>query len=419
MGLAVKKRLFVITSWKIACGIASFSDALVSTLGDRFEIEIGVLDQFILRSAEPSMLAVGDRMIADLVARAKEFDAVSLQWEPGLLGLTERARLRRFRMLVQGIPNLAVTAHTILHSHNYSAFEATRVFVNHGLRAAIRYIGQYFISYANKTNAILRNRSMRGDFALIVHTKRDRDYYRKIIGVKNVSDHPLSLIHKQWDRKIPEAAKKYKTELYKEFGRKIFVGFFGFINEVKGIETLIDAVRLLPEKYILLIYGGMHPSVIPHGTISVPLVQRITASIQRKFRDAGGTSTDLGKRVFFRGSPDDFGFAVAIAACDVNVFPYAEVGQSASGPTSMSVELGKETVTTNNHMFREIEKYMPNSIRNFDIGNHVQLAQNIIESVNKKSNRKGGVAYNYRTQSDFYYKILSNILTQNRDLAKE
>ncbi|MBV9329965.1 MAG: hypothetical protein JOZ55_00265 [Alphaproteobacteria bacterium] len=67
-----------------------------------------------------------------------------------------------------------------------------------------------------------------------------------------------------------------------------------------------------------------------------------------------------------------------MAACDTVVFPYLEVGQSASGPIAQAVELGCRIIASRTHTFLAFAEYHPEAIEFFDIGNHLELAGRIL-----------------------------------------
>ena len=78
------------------------------------------------------------------------------------------------------------------------------------------------------------------------------------------------------------------------------------------------------------------------------------------------------------GALSDNEFLTGMAICDAVVFPYLEVGQSASGPISQALELGCRIVASRTHTFLEFAEYHRDAIELFDIGNHLELAERIL-----------------------------------------
>lgn len=78
------------------------------------------------------------------------------------------------------------------------------------------------------------------------------------------------------------------------------------------------------------------------------------------------------------GTPEDDDFLAGMAICDAVVFPYLEVGQSASGPISQALELGRRIIASRTRTFLEFAAYHPRAVEFFDIGNHLELANRIL-----------------------------------------
>jgi hypothetical protein len=104
----------------------------------------------------------------------------------------------------------------------------------------------------------------------------------------------------------------------------------------------------------------------------------LTLDIERHLTELfGAHPRDLSSRVHFMGALDDADFLAGMTICDVVVFPYLEVEQSASGPIAQAVELGCRIVASRTHTFLEFAAYHPETIEFFDIGNHLELAERI------------------------------------------
>src|SRR6185437_9555563 len=95
------------------CGIAAYTHALESYLGDVFDITVFDLDQYLLRGHHKRVRALGDKHIKEIGASLSAFDAVNLQLEFGTLGRTPSDICRRFGWLVRAAPRLSVTFHTM------------------------------------------------------------------------------------------------------------------------------------------------------------------------------------------------------------------------------------------------------------------------------------------------------------------
>lgn len=413
-------KVAIISTHKIRCGIASFADTLDTLLSSDFEIKIFPLDQFLLRHPAKRVSKLGDQSLESLLKGIEFCDIVNLQWEPGLLGGSYRSMVKRLRMIVDHLVTVRkpviITAHTVVRSDE-SGSPLSRL-SGHAL-------------YVMQTHNLLRRLDQAGLLTMVAHTPRDRDYFKYVVGLARVVDHPLSYMRKGWVASLPAEAQKYREKLDKQMGRgKTIIGTFGFLSDYKGMEVVIRAMRELPDNYLLAIFGEVHPESVKPWVSVNPYVKKLvdatgpdevelrkaasivnlgstvngsnTASITNEVRaEIYRKSKSIVDRIHFFGSPDDYEFASAIAACDVAVFPYLEIGQSASGPVSQAIELQKITVLSRTRTFLELEQYFPQMIKFFDLGNYIQLAD-IIRSAVERPHQPRQLDYNHETLKDFY-----------------
>lgn len=399
-----KKRVMIISTYKISCGIAEYTETVESLLRDHYEIEIGVLDQFLLKSTEPHLEKAGDQLIDAITEQARSVDVVNLQWEYGQLGESRRQILRRFKKILDASPSLVVTVHTVpvvpaIPPTTTLIINCLRILRRHGIFPVVQYIAGMLRHPSRELYRLLTIAARRQRLHLIVHTKRERRIFSEAIGIGNVHDHPLSIVRRGWEENLEAAAKRIRSELVTLYGERTFIGSFGFFSDYKGTLTAIEALRSLPDDYMLLLYGSVHPVSIRHGEVVSPYVEKLLNAINTS------KTPSLVNRVQFLGAPDAFEFAAAMKACDINVFPYVEVGQSASGVASLSVELGKRTVISNNLMFAELERYFPNRTEKTDVGNHIQLAQAIVRAMDGPEPGMDGLTYNNITMTALYAQV--------------
>jgi glycosyltransferase involved in cell wall biosynthesis len=212
-------------------------------------------------------------------------------------------------------------------------------------------------------------------------------------GLDCVFDHPLSFLSvRDADEVAAHAARQRFPLLDKLPDNAVLVGAFGFLNDYKGFGTAIRALYHLPKTHHLLIFGGIHPNeIVPHQSIHPYLLSLLNDAHvearpgeQRKRGSrsatgrAGSDSLDLSARLHFMGTPEDSDFLAGMAICDAVVFPYMEVGQSASGPISQALELGRRIIASRTRTFLEFATYHPDAVEFFDIGNHLELAARIL-----------------------------------------
>jgi len=114
---------------------------------------------------------------------------------------------------------------------------------------------------------------------------------------------------------------------------------------------------------------------------------------------------DLSQRIHFMGAPAEAEFVAGMAICDTVVFPYIEVGQSASGPISQALEIGCRIIASRTHTFLEFAEYHKDAVEFFDIGNYLELAERIMAPA-QFGPRAGLPEFNVQTNQATY--LLAN-----------
>ena len=103
------------------------------------------------------------------------------------------------------------------------------------------------------------------------------------------------------------------------------------------------------------------------------------------------------------GVLNDEEFLSAMAVCDAVVLPYLEVGQSASGPISMALEMGCRVIASRTTAFLQFARYHPDEVEFFDIGNFHELAQRIAAGATTARHERQ-LAYNAGTNAALYVR---------------
>jgi hypothetical protein len=195
----------------------------------------------------------------------------------------------------------------------------------------------------------------------------------------------------------------------------------------------------LPANHHLLIFGGIHPNEITarqslhpyisslfrdayigttiYDRISMPREASAPALVLGPDRNLsellGAHPRDLSGRIHFMGALDDREFLTGMAVCDAVVFPYLEVGQSASGPISQAAELGCRIIASRTHTFLEFADYNRDAIEFFDIGNHLELAERILARPQFAGSRKFP-EFNAETNKAIYLLANSHLSNTQR-----
>lgn len=380
-----KKRLAIISTFDDLCGIAGYTRRLVHNLKDDFDIEVFDLNQFFMRGKERKVSAAADRMVQEFCARAKTFDFVNIQLEHGTLASTRRDFARRFAWLAEAAPALSVTFHTVLPDRKLDIEALIEATVRLNFYRANKILETYRDTKTMNTAVYgaLKREAGRKQVNVIVHTKRDMMTMQHAIGLENVVDHPLAFFSREDATYVRDTVSRRDFPALARLPRdSVLIGVFGFLSEYKGFETVIHALKILPDTHHLLFFGGVHPNEIKQNQKVYPYVARLieaaNASVQQM--SAGSGPNALADRIHFMGAQTDDDFARAMCVCDNVVLPYLEVGQSASGPMSIALEMGARVIAARNRTFLEFSKYHPGLVEMFEIGNHLELAHKILTS---------------------------------------
>ena len=115
---------------------------------------------------------------------------------------------------------------------------------------------------------------------------------------------------------------------------EVWLMMLGFVNEYKGHLLAIKALSHLPKNYRLVIAGGRHPQ----DPSALDYWSRLLAMVDFcRVRD----------RVTFTGFiADEREYAAVLAQADAFLFPYEEVGQSASAALADVMSFSKPIVTS-------------------------------------------------------------------------
>jgi len=115
----------------------------------------------------------------------------------------------------------------------------------------------------------------------------------------------------------------------------VLLGYFGFLNETKGADTLIDALARLDERFHLAFIGGQTGASDPDNN------QTFLAGLRRRIEQAG-----LAGRVHWTGFLSPERVSTHLAAADLMVMPYRD-GVSLRRGTLMAVLAhGRPLITT-------------------------------------------------------------------------
>ena len=115
------------------------------------------------------------------------------------------------------------------------------------------------------------------------------------------------------------------------------VGYFGFMNESKGGETLVRALAQLRRQGLdvtLMLIGGQTGASDPTNVAYASFIMRLAEELQ------------ISRNIALTGYLDDHGVSEALAACDCVALPYRDGASFRRGTLMAALAHGCVTVTT-------------------------------------------------------------------------
>ncbi len=408
------KRLAIVSSYNEECGAAFYSSRLKIHLeAAGHSVTIKRLPVSLLRVHTPRSIRLkGDAEIRRIAGELGEFDAVLLQFEPGLYGTRRRTSYRRVRTLLQGCRNAVLTVHGFDRvTQGGGLLAALDALVDRDLRRAFSNVTfgalvddiNIFWNYVRKSAHVKVLTFCRGDQVLL----------ERFYGLTRISNYPITYFSREQAEAV--AASVDREALLKRFGldpRRKYFAVYGFLNAYKGHLTAMKALEYLPEDWHLAIIGGEHPQGLHADRDIGPYVRQLlafglthgdqqpttllppegaSAGLQAANFEKQQIKTelfrysefkhflperDLRHRVHFLGQVSDDDMPRFYYGMDYAVHPYMKTksGQSGSGPATMALEFGARSLFSNAPVFREMGQYFDGAMSYFNIGNFVELA---------------------------------------------
>ncbi|WP_153369223.1 glycosyltransferase [Rhizobium sp. ICMP 5592] len=366
INLAVRvPKFLVISSYKRACGIAQYVEFLELPLRDQidFDIEIAALPVDLLRSQSPYARKAAIIEFKEILLKVDQADIVNIQLEPGLFGFTPSQIWRNLKAIIRRSKKVILTYHTA-PPLDAARFQLSRNGLLHYLRD---WRGNYVF---NRLFAKVRKNPRK--FQHIVQTAREAKNFA-LLGIPSdtITHQPLAFVSKQVRQRMDHDVAKTEVSERLNIKSGVVLGCFGFLSQYKGIEVAIRALGNLPADHHLLVVGGLHPEGVEKGNVEQPYITKLIKEIKKQRKIKG--------RVHFCGSLDNDEFNEVMLACDAVILPYAEVGQTSSGPAALALDMGRPLYCSHTKCFSELDRYQPGAVTFFEVGNHIELAQKLIK----------------------------------------
>ena len=396
-------RFGIVSSVAESCGNASFTQVIIDSLNESGNHAIGVaLNLNLTQSSDPNLVKMANQHVSEIAEELKGFDAVNLQYEPGLYGPNSTLIYRRLKTLVLANPHCVVTIHStrLFTLAKEPLIRQTLKFVVRAqLRQAIGHIG----AVKNNRRIAKNNRRVidlfiKHNAKLIVHTRSSQLLIRNFWNYKDVYVHPLKFV--DFGECKSNRGKWVKSLKLEE--EDVLLGVFGYISKYKGHETAIEALRFLPTNYKLLVVGRQHPQTIREHQDIDAFLAKILYRIQEISLENGAFKD----RIIFINELPDSEFNSLASSVDFAWLPYLEVGQDGSGIASILFELAPRVIASNAKSFEELIALEPGySCDKFDIGNYLELASKTLRYSEKRDRNR--LKFSKTSQTELYLTLLT------------
>ena len=369
------------------CGIATFANDLGSSIaqemGDKPYRVVAITDRAGGYDYPPEVtFEIRKNVIRDY-ARAAEYlngssaQIVSLQHEFGIYGGDAGKYLS---VLLSHLKKpIITTLHTILENPPSDYLEALEDVINYSQR--------------------LVTMSQRG--ARMLHE------------IYSVPQNKISIIH-HGVPDVPFVDSNFYKEQFNVEGLTVLLTF-GLISPNKGIETALEALPYVVEKYpntVYIILGATHPEVKKiHG-------EQYRLSLERKAIDL-----KIADNVVFQNRFVDLQeLTEYMSCCDVYLTPYLAKEQITSGTLAYAVGMGKAVVSTPYWYAEELLSDSRGILVDFSDAKGMANALNDLIGDSLRRNRIRKAAYEYgrtmvwREVGRQYVEMFLQMLSERRDL---
>lgn len=298
----------MVTSWKVKCGIARYSEELVSALKQFRDCQVKVIPAGVQVWSEERR-AIGwlmERKYWRRVAKEAEgSEIIHIQFAPHFFGgLKPFRNLMPFFLRLLSNPTI-VTVHEIdLTGSPLMRF--VKIWVQKGL---------------------FRSENVK---KIITLTSFAANQLRQL-GYEMVTVIPM------WVSKLEQVLSGKEAKERLNLSGKFVVTAFGFIVPRRGYEILLDALKFLPEDTLLVFAGGPHP--LDRTGYYSKLLARIAESPRRN-------------QVYVTGYLPDDEVDLWLSASDVIVAPFRYLSGSAS--LMRAIAHGKPIVASNLPPLKEL-----------------------------------------------------------------
>lgn len=445
------KRLAIVSSFNEECGVAFYSSRLKPhLLAAGYQVDVKRLPLSLLRIVHPPAIRrKGDDEIRRIAKELEDYDAVLLQFEPGLYGSSAQTSYRRVVHLLKHAKKAIITVHGFDRAIGAGSLPSLVL----GGRFDVAFDQFLRLGSMHKVRSFWQYVASAKHVSVMTFCRGDQVLLERFYDVPRITNFPITYFN---DAEIDAIRRSVDRErVMRNFGldpKKKYFAVCGFLSPYKGHLTAIKALEFLPDDWQLAIVGGEHPHGIEAGRDIGNYVRQLLAFLLEAERpsghnesgllansDAGSLVThadlerieirkellrrsefkhflprqELRDRVKFVGQVTDEMMPQLYATLDYFVHPYMKTveGQSGSGPATMALEFGTRSLFSNAPVFREMNLYYDGAMQFFNIGNFVELAESLTRYDNfepeLRANREKALKrYNPAAMVETYRELL-------------
>jgi len=421
----LQQKVCIISSKDESCGNASYSKQLSESLKMKYQtVDIIPLNQ-------ASIHKNGDfkKVMKFVCNEVKKYDCINIQYESILYGGSHRS-IKFLRNILENCNGKAVlfTIHSYYRTRYSLASLIARtvlhkmMFFSKSARLKFRKIKGEFnkhkqANHCAKVINLIKSYQKNISINIVTHKKSTSDaitVQHKI----SAYHHPLIMPHQQdVERLNVKNAREKILRKYNLDANNIYIGIFGYHGQYKGFDVVLNAIKLLPTNYHIIMSCQVHPqaSFATHHYHPHDEIIRIDNILLGK-SDKNNNDVNLiaQERIHFINHLEEQEFKEVIAGVDICTFTYYDVDQGGSGPLSYAVYLNHigNIIITTNRAFMEYEKcYYPKCFTFIDQGNVLELAykiKNIQNGINKTHFEEACRKYNPHTNMELYCKLMTH-----------
>jgi len=356
----------MLTTWRIACGIAHYTERLVNELKSQVNVEVVPIAPRLRSGVEALRHYTEDaRYYRSLGEQLNRGDVAHVQHQYVFFGGVAPHRAKFAHVLSAVRAPLVLTVHEVDEGSRFKSLLVQRLNRQSFLHPQVRHL----IVHSEPLAASLRHLGVPAErisvLPMPIPSIRSNDFNR------------------------------YKQQLGWE--NKTVLTLFGFIVARKGYDVALRALRELPEEFVLLIAGGKH------FADRTGYVEALQADIHR---------LGLEKRVRITGYLQEEELTQAMSATDIALAPFHAMSASAS--VAELLGHGKPVIASDLPPLRALAQEV-GGITLFTAGDSHELAERIAQVASQQAEGsiilpQGRAGYSFRqlaeATADIYRRVV-------------